>query len=170
MSYLASGSLQLYALLVFLAVGFLLGLSFELFRFLRCLFAGEGRTAVAVQDVSFCLFAFLVLFFAFLAYADGVLRLHLLASAAVGILTFRLCVGGALRRLLGRLQGVLTRALNTLLHPLTVLSEKIAALLGAAKAASFRVLRAVFRQRSPKERKKLQKNEKRGLQNGKKSV
>ena len=170
MSYAAPAGEQMLSLAVFLATGFLLGLLFELLRFLRRLFAGEGTAAVRVQDILLCVLSFFVLFFAFLAYGDGRLRLHLLLSSAVGFLVFRLFPGSLLRLLLDRCSAAIKKSVYCLLRPFATAAKKICAANAAARKLFVRCKNKLRLFLRPRPKKKLRKNRKKGLKKQEKSV
>ena len=170
MSYTAPVQGQLFTLAVFLGVGFLLGLLFELLRFLRRLFAGEGVAAVRVQDVLFCTLSFFVLFFSLLAFSNGKLRVHLLLTAAAGFMAFRLSVGGLLRRLLDRCCKTARNWGAAVLRPFRSLAAHVQKAFAAAKN---RLIRRKDQKRADAAAgagKKLRKKRKRDLKKQEKSV
>lgn len=105
---------------VFLGVGFLLGFVYEAVVFVRALFS-KKKFAIIIQDVSFCFLAFLVLFIAFLAFGNGVIRFNLLLSCAAGFLTFELTAGRAVKKLFGFLIKALQKTADILLKPFAAL-------------------------------------------------
>ena len=160
MNYLSSAQTQVYALGVFLGVGFLLAVLFELCRFLRVLLAGDGVKAVRSQDVLYSILSFLILYFAFLAFADGTLRLHLLIAAAFGFLAFRLTLQKHVRRLLDRLARCLNRASTIVHRPFSAAAEKLKRLFEKLLCRIRSVLQKVFAKKQNTTTKKLPKNKK----------
>lgn len=167
MSYGKPADDQFFVLAVFLGIGFMLGLMFELLRFLRRLFAGDGTAAVRVQDVLFCMAAFFVQFFSLLAFADGELRAHLLLSSAAGFLVFRCSVGELLRKLLDRCGEKVRSNVFSLLRPFSAASDWLKKTGFAAKKGCRKML---WRKNPGRPVKKLRKNRKKGLKNEEKSV
>ena len=161
MSYGTPGAKQLLTVAVFLGTGFLLGLLFELLRFLRRLFAGEGTAAIRVQDLLFCAASFFVLFVALLAYSDGELRLHLLLAAAGGFFSFRCSAGRFLRKTLDRFSRTAQMWGAVLLRPFQSAAVFVRGAFGSFFASAAQKRR---------ELKKLRKNRKKGLKKEEKSV
>jgi hypothetical protein len=79
--------------LLSLGFGFALGILYDLFRIARLLTNKNGRAALLVQDILYCLFCTALSFFFFLAAGDGTVRLYLLGGEILGWLVYYLSFG-----------------------------------------------------------------------------
>ena len=116
MSYSEPLVRQTQVFLVFFGAGCLLRLVFSAFDFLRLL-CGEKRVAAYVSDTLFCFTALLVLFFLFLAFTNGRVRLVLLWAAGAGFAVTQRCVGRLLQDAGTALARWVRRAARVLLLP-----------------------------------------------------
>ena len=135
MSYSEPLSRQAQVFLVFFGVGCLLRLVYAAVSFLRAL-CGEGRAAYYIADTLFCAVSLLVLFFFFLAFTNGRVRLILLGAAGAGFAVTQCGVG----RLFQRAQTLLASRIRALF---SVLITPFAVVLRDVFRFGRRVLKAV---------------------------
>ena len=128
---------QLYVVLVFLGVGFLLGAWYTVCAFLRRL-CGNTTAVTIVLDLLFWLGSFFLLFASFLGFTNGMWRLPALGSAAVGFLLCRRTAGRWLQKTLYRAADFLRGFVKAVFRPIERCSKKLRSfasrMIGSAKA------------------------------------
>ncbi len=105
MTYIHGVSFQIKAFFQVVGLGFLLGILYDVFRFLRWL---TGNRFCAVWDVLFCLISAFADFCFILAFHDGLFRTYLFVGEAVGFGAYYLALG----RLNFRLGASVTRVIR----------------------------------------------------------
>lgn len=115
---------QLFDFLFFFGFGFLDGLLFLIVEFFRKLF-GNGKRAVIFQDIFFSVLSTVLMFVFLLVYADGVVRINLIAASVLGAAVFFLTAGKPVKRVLDAAQSVLKKTASFLTAPFFFVSKKL---------------------------------------------
>ena len=89
---------QTVRFLLSVGLGFVLGLGYEVFRFLRLSFP-HGKGVVFIEDILFALLAATATFFFFIRFTDGLFRTYVLFGEGIGFLLYLMTLGSLLRRL-----------------------------------------------------------------------
>ena len=158
MNYSEPLPVQFYDFLFFFGFGFLDGLLFKAVEFFRKLF-GNGKRAFLFQDLVFSVLSTVLMFVFLLIYADGIVRVNLIAASILGTVAFFLTVGKPVGKVLDVLSLVIRKAVSILTAPVFFFSKKFLSLF--KKAFGFaKEKRKAFeekKKKSGKEREKIRK-------------
>lgn len=162
---------QLFDFLFFFGFGFLDGLLFRLIEFFRKLF-GNGKYALLVQDLLFSVLSTVLMFVFLLVYADGAVRINLVAAAVLGACVFFLTAGKPVKKILDIFASVIRKGTAVLVLPFTAISKKLCIVFSRAteKTMAFKNKKKPEKKKSEKKRKNLKKKSKKDLKNSVKSV
>lgn len=108
--YIQGMAQQTQVFMLSVGFGFLLGLVYEIVRFVRAVFS-HSRTAVIIQDILFSIICTLLSFFFLLCIDDGKLRMYpylgMIMGFAIWYFTLGIPVSAILKRLSAFLHGIL---------------------------------------------------------------
>lgn len=108
--YIQGMAQQTQVFMLSVGFGFLLGLVYEIVRFVRAVFS-HSRTAVIIQDILFSIICTLLSFFFLLCIDDGKLRMYpylgMIMGFAIWYFTLGIPVSAILKRLSAFLNGIL---------------------------------------------------------------
>ncbi len=152
---------QLHGLLLSGGFGFLLGIYYELFRWMRRLFRSQ-KGAIFVQDILFCVTASIATFLFDLYLSGGQLRLYLFIGLAVGFAVYYGTLGRFVLAISDRLVSVLRTVFAAVMRPFSALAcwgERIGARVWSFLAEKTRGLKRFFSKNLLKKRVKVLYNQ-----------
>ncbi|MDO4379340.1 MAG: spore cortex biosynthesis protein YabQ [Clostridia bacterium] len=158
MNYSEPLPVQFYDFLFFFGFGFLDGLLFKAVEFFRKLF-GNGKRAFLFQDLVFSVLSTVLMFIFLLIYADGVVRVNLIAASILGTSAFFLTVGKPVGKVLDVLSLAIRKVVSVLTAPAFFFSKKFLSLF--KKASGFtKEKRKAFEEKKKEGGKEKKKKEK----------
>ncbi len=162
---------QLFDFLFFFGFGFLDGLLFRLVEFFRKLF-GNGKYALLVQDLFFSVLSTVLMFVFLLVYADGTVRINLIAAAVLGACVFFLTAGKPIKKALDVFAVIIRKTVTILTAPFTALSKKVRLVFEKTKEKikTLKSKKKAEKKKSEKKPKKMKKKSKKDLKNSVKSL
>ncbi len=160
---------QLNDFFLFFGFGFLAGLLFCVFEFLRKLFSSSKR-AVFVQDIGFCVAATVLFFLSLLVYANGVLRLNFVFAAALGAVVYFLTLGRAVRPALQAFSTAFSVLIKAVTAPIVGLEKLFASVCSRAFVAIKAGLKRLFPEKRETKPKNDEKNIKKSRRKRKKDL
>ena len=149
---------QVQIVLVFLGVGFLLGMWYLFCSVFRKLFA-DSRVATFFLDFLFCAGAFFALFASFLAYTNGVWRLSALVSAGCGFFLFHMSIGRLMTSTVNSFCSRVRRLNSFLFRTIRRISNRLCTILHDTFIK--RLMHSTKNGKQPRDTRKIKKSQKR---------
>ena len=80
---------EIYIFIIFILIGSIVGIIFDLFRILRKSFETRDKVTY-IEDISFCLIAGIIILFSIFKFASGEIRFYIFVGILIGIIIYML--------------------------------------------------------------------------------
>ena len=82
---------QAYTFIIFVAVGIIIGIVFDIFRILRKSFKTKDSITY-IQDIIFCIITGLILIYSIFKFNSGEIRIYMLLGVVIGCILYMLTI------------------------------------------------------------------------------
>lgn len=115
---------QLYSFFIFILVGFLVGLLFDMFRISRKTFK-TSDIVTSIEDIAFWILAGLLVIFSLFKFNNGDIRIYIIISLIIGIsiymLVFSKVIINTLVKIITFIKNVISGIIKVLSYPINLI-------------------------------------------------